>query len=430
MKMFKSLLDCLLLAFLWVRYAILLSFGVVAYTIHGYFQHINARLGLVLYANTITNLIPTLYEALDVVSRELVGFIPAVNRNSNAERIALNQTVNIPVVPAIVAANVTPGVTAPNDGDATIGNTTMTISKSRYAPIRWNAEEQKAIALSGMSQNVVRDQFAQAMRVLVNEVEADLAGLYVSASRAFGIAGTPPFPTAGDFSDFAQTLKILDDNGAPGSDRQLVLGTSAIANLRGKQNLLFKANEAGTTDLLRLGILGMVEGYQIHATGGIKSTAKGTGAAYTTNTAGYAVGATVITLITGTGTVLAGDNVTFAGDTNIYVVETGVAAPGAITLAQPGLRIAIPTSATALTVGTGGQRNMAFSRSAMHLLTRVPALPQGGDMADDVLEIQDPVSGLAFQVCVYRQYKQVRWEVGMAWGVKATKSEHITILLG
>jgi hypothetical protein len=403
------------------------AFGYIA---HLHLENFMARQGLILGANTITNLVPTLYEALDMVSRELVGFIPAVGRNSGVERVALNQTVNIPVVPPIVGGDVTPGPTPPSDGDQSFGNTTMTISKSRYWPVRWTGEEQRAVSGSGMLGNVQAQQFAQAFRAACNEIEADLAALYISASRAYGTAGTPPFGTAGDLSDFAQPAKILDDNGAPRIGRRMVLGTAATANLRGKQSVLFKVNESGTDALLREGIIGRVEGFGVGDSAQVKTHTKGTGAGYTSNAAGYAIGATAITLITGTGTVLAGDVVSFAGDSNKYVVAVGVAAPGVITLQEPGLRQAIPASATAMTIENSSVRNMFFYQNAVQLATRAPALPEGGDMADDRTFVQDPLTGLQFEVSLYRQYRQIKYEVAIAWGVKVVQPRHTGLLVG
>jgi hypothetical protein len=387
-------------------------------------------------ANTLTSLIPTIYEALDVVSREMVGFIPAVSRNSSAERAALNQTILVPITPATTLADNTPAVTAPNTGDQTITNVPMTISKSKHAPIRWNGEEQRGMLNAGTYGGVLAGQFQQAFRTLINQIEVDLYGAaYQGASRAYGTAGTAPFGTAGDLSDIAMTRKILDDNGSPQTDLQLVLGTAGIANLRGKQSVLFKVNEAGSADLLRNGVVGRLEGFDVHNSAGVTAVTKGTGAAYTTNTAGYAVGATAITLITGTGTALAGDPITFAGDTNQYVVATGLAAPGVITIAAPGLLQAIPTSATAVTVANSGTNNMAFSKSAIQLITRAPLMPVGPDgkpmdSADDVITVTDPVSGISFDVAVYRQFMQLVYHVRLAWGYAAIKSPHIATLRG
>ena len=81
-------------------------------------------------------------------------------------------------------------------------------------------------------------------------------------------------------------------------------------------------------------------------------------------------------------------------------------------------------------VGNAYAANMAFAREAIALMTRVPAMPEGGDAADDVTVVSDEQTGLSFQVALYRQYRQVAFEVGLAWGVKAVKSEAIALLLG
>jgi hypothetical protein len=204
-------------------------------------------------ANTLTGLIPTLYESLDIVSREMVGFIPAVSRNSSAERAALNQVIDVPVTQAQTAADNTPAVTPPNTGDQTVGTVAMTINKSKHVPIRWNGEEQRGAINAGWYGGLLLNQFTQAFRTLVNLVEVDLANTtYQNASRAYGTAGATPFGTAGDLSDMAQLRKILDDNGAPQTDLQLVLNSAAVANLRGKQTILLKVNESGSQALLRV----------------------------------------------------------------------------------------------------------------------------------------------------------------------------------
>lgn len=383
--------------------------------------------------NTLTNLIPSAYSALDMVSRELVGLIPAVTRDATVERASIGQTVYTHVAPAATAGDITQQATVPDDGDQTIGNVSLAITKARRVPIRWNGEQSRGINNGGPGVNaILQDQFAQAIRTLVNEVEADLAAQYIYASRSYGAGGTVPFGTAGDYTDASNALKILLDNGATSLDRHLVLNTGAGANLRGKQG--GKANEAGSDSILRQGVLLDIHGFQVRESGQIKTHTKGTGASATTNTAGYAVGATVITLASaGTGTIVAGDSVTFTGDSEQYLVVSGdadVSNGGTITIAAPGLRKAIPTSATNITVSATGPRSLAFTRNAIVLAQRLPALPDGGDLAVDRTTISDPRSGLSFELSMYPGYRTMQYELSHCYGVKTVKPEHLALLLG
>jgi hypothetical protein len=139
------------------------------------------------------------------------------------------------------------------------------------------------------------------------------------------------------------------------------------------------------------------------------------------------------TAITGTGldTLLAGDLLKIANDdSNVYVLQSTPASAVAATINAPGSRVAHSAATDGITplIATSYIPNMAFAKNAIHLVTRAPSMPDGGDMADDATMVTDPLSGITFEVRLYRGYHRIKYEVCLAWGVKAVKSDFIAIL--
>ena len=385
-------------------------------------------------SNTLTGLIPTLYNALDQVSRELIGFIPNVNADSTADMAAINQTVRSPIVPQGSLEDIVAGDRPADSGDQTIGYQDVTITKSKAYPIRWTGEEQLSVTANGVVNTILADQFAQGLRTLTNAIEADLGAQYAAMSRAYGTAGTTPFATANDLSDLAEANRILDDNGAPQVGRVMIVGSAARAKLEGKHSELFKVNEAGDAgELLRQRQMRQLMGFGMGYSAGVASHVKGTATGALVNGA-LSAGATEIVFdgaTAGATGIKAGDVITFAADTaNKYIVKTGATgATGTITIQGPGLLTDIPDN-NAITIGANFTGNMFYQRNALLLATRQPAMPEGGDEAEDVTTITDPVSGLTFQVALYKQYRRVKYEIGMAWGTGAPNGKHGGVLLG
>lgn len=380
---------------------------------------------------TLTGLIPDIYAAMDSVSRENAGFIRAVGRDSGAERAAVNETVRSPVVGPMAAEDLKVDATTTTAPDQTINYVDMKITKARSVPFGITGEQTRGLQNAGTLATVNRDRIAQALRTLTNEVESDIGGLHVRASRAYGTYNGTPFGTGGDMTDFAAARRILEENGAPQTDLHMVLDSASTMRLRGKQSNLFKVNEAGSDELLRTGEMGRVMGVSLHYSPAVRqAVTAGTGTTVKTDATGYAVGSTSITVTASAIAYVAGDIVTISGDTNQYVVAEALTAAGALKIQEPGLRQAIPASAKDVTLVAATTRNMFFYRGAIQLATRAPAMPEGGDSADDVLVVTDPVSGIAYEFALYRQKRQLRYEVNLAWGVAMVQPRHCGLLIG
>lgn len=380
-------------------------------------------------ANVLTDLAADIYKAADIVGREAVGFVPSVTINAGSEEAAQGDTIRSQVTPAAtVNTSVTPSMTIPEGDDQTITNKTMTVSQIANVQIPWTGEDIKHVNNGAGFETIYGDQIKQAMRGIVNAIEARVSSVaYQGASRAVGTAGTTPF--ASNFDLVAEGRQILFDNGQWIEDGRssLILNSAAGTNLRNLAQLQ-KANEAGGSELLRQGTLLDLQGVMLKESGQVQAHTKGTGSGYLLNDASSAIGDTTIATDTGTGTILAGDIVTFAGTADKYVVNTALAG-GNFVIGDPGLRAA-ETDNDAITVGNSYAANVMMHQSAVELVMRPLANPIGGDAAVDVMTIQDPYSGLVFQVSAYKGYKKAMIDITVLYDAKVWNSDMVAIVMG
>jgi hypothetical protein len=332
-------------------------------------------------ANNLTELMPVLFGALDTISRETISVIPAASRSSVADTVSVGQTLTVPVAKPRGTQSISPG-NEPKGKDDDFDRVEVKIEKMKAAdPIWWNGDEESSQMQSGMLEAEKKDQITQAMRAIANEIEEDIAleGVVagIGEENVYGVAGTPPFN--GSLSDMANVRRIMNEMGAPSTERQFVANSVAAANLLSLNNLTHTEKAGGDTEL-RQGIIRPVMGFNIWESGGLLSIAAGTANGYLVNGAA-AIGAKQINIDSGSGVFKRRNIISFAGNQTKYVVAEDVPNGGTVLKIAGGLKSAVADN-TAVTLETATYLpSIAFHRNALLLVCRPPKLPSGGDKA-------------------------------------------------
>lgn len=374
-------------------------------------------------SNVLTALAPVLYSAAAQVQSEPFAAVTSIDTSFDDKGVAKGDTVYVPVAPARAATDFTPGNVTSTGDDSTATSVGIQITASKKVSWNLTGEQMRSLENGGTNTDWVSQLVKQGMRTLRNLAESDaVAAIAAGASRAYGTAGTTPF--ASDMSELPNLLKILKDNGAPLADPQIIMNTAAGLNLR-KLGIYQQAYQAGTDEERRSGRFLPQFGFALHESAGVGVHTAGTGSGYLVNDASTAVGDTTVTADTGTGTVLAGDVVTFASDTNKYVVGSPLAS-GSFGLNQPGL-LKAPADNAAISLGASYTGNVAFERSAVVGVIRPPLIPENPTIQQ--LVVSDG-NGMSYLMLDISQYGQRSWEIHLAWGFKAIMSQYIALLLG
>lgn len=370
-------------------------------------------------ANTFTDIVDKIFARGLLALRQNAITSRLVNTDWGTEVAQQGDTINVPIPSAVTVGDVSPGPTPPAGGDSAPTTVPITLDRWRKSDMHVTDKEAREIAMGARE-----TQLSEHLKAIANDLDTFLLGKFVGIYGYAGLAGTTPF--ASDLQEAIDADKVLNDQLAPADTRRMLLGTAAKANALANRAIQDASFRRAGADSLRTGDIGEVLGFLWAMNQNIPTHAAGTGAGATTDAAGYAVGVKTVTLASaGTGTILVGDVITFAGDSQTYAVTAGdpdVSGGGTVSF-EPGLKIAIPTSATAITLKATHIVNLAFHRDAFALATRTLG-PADGFLGGNVMRTAvDPVSGLTLTLEVSREHARTKYQWRILYGVKLVRPE-------
>lgn len=366
-------------------------------------------------ANTTTYVLPQLL-AQGLLSLRQFAVMPRyVNRAYETLAGEKGTTIDVPIPSAITAAAVSPSYVPPDDAGVSPTRVQISLSQWWEAPFFLTDKE-----LLEVMNGTIPLQAQEAIKAIANNVDSAILALYANVYGYAGTAGTTPFAT--DLSEYLSARSVLNNQLAPLDPRFVVLNPDAEANalaLRAFQDAAFRGDTMGIQD----GVIGKKLGAFWFVDQNVPSQTAGTWTNAGTTTGTNAAGQTTVNLTGGTGSILAGDIVTFSGaDKQTYVVVTPTGtAPTTAIVVSPAL-VTAKSSGETVTVKATHVVNMAFHRDAFVLASRpfAGADPLGlGQYSSAV----DPISGLTLRLEVSRQHKRTRFSYDILYGVQAVRPQ-------
>jgi len=378
-------------------------------------------------ANVFTALQPVLFSAARVVGRELTGFSAAVDRNFNDKNVAKGGTVKVPVVPALTSSTTTTSNVFPTGNDRTLTSRDLTLNNAEEVSWHTTAEEERSLGNGGNADDIFVQTVEQGIRTLVNRIEEDLGVTAdLACTQGQGTAGTDPF--ASNLNATADFKKILDDLGAPQVDRSMVIGTTSGASIRKQITAGMLQGSDAQVGGVRSGEILNLNGFSIKESAGVANHVSGTGAGYLVNGT-PALGDTSIPVDTGSGTILAGDMVSFDSATGLYGVKTDFVATNMI-LQDPGLikQLTLPIDDDTITITGNHVANIAMQRSALVSVVRPALQPIGGGI--EQMTITDSQTGWSFLLLRVVQDGQVSYFMRVVYDAFAPNPEFLAKIIG
>jgi hypothetical protein len=305
--------------------------------------------------------------------RNNLVMLPLVYRDHSSEFKNKGDKVQVKKPNTFVAQEFT-GATVPQD----ISESEVTVQLNKIADITIEVtSKQMTLNINDFNEQITNP----AMEAIAQKIDKELLGLYADIPYFTGTSGTTP----SNLEAFAAASRVLNENLVPTSMRSGVWNPSALEKF-GVIQAIVNAEKSGSTQALREGSIGRIQGLDNYMDQNINTHAAGGFTALADVKVTAAVGATTVplssTAAASTASLKKGD--IFSVGNNQYVVteDTAPAVAGVIAAVKiyPGLKAeatAAPVTFADVTA-RAHVSNLAFHRNAFAFVNRPQALPEGG----------------------------------------------------